>query len=97
MTYKLELPSTSRVDPIFLVSCLKKVIGDKILIQTILPKFDEERKNILQPVKITETRTKQLQTRAITDYLIKWKNLSMEDSTWENESFIRKHPQLTKH
>jgi len=45
MAYKLELPVASRVHPIFHVSCLKKVIGDKIPIQTIFPKLDEEGKN----------------------------------------------------
>ena len=30
MAYKLELPTTSRFHPIFQVSCLNKVIGDKI-------------------------------------------------------------------
>jgi hypothetical protein len=33
MTYKLELPPSSRVHPVFHVSCLKKVIGDKIHIK----------------------------------------------------------------
>ena len=37
MAYKLELPASSRVHPVFHVSCLKKVIGDKIPVQTILP------------------------------------------------------------
>jgi len=39
------------------VSCLNKVIGDKIPIQTILPKLDEEGKIILEPEEVTETRT----------------------------------------
>ena len=43
MAYKLELPASSRLHTGFDVSCLKKVIGNKILVQTILPKLDEER------------------------------------------------------
>ena len=94
MDNKLEFPATSRVHPIFHVSYLKKVIGDKIPIQTILPKLNEEGKVILEPEKISETRTKQLRNRVITEYLVKWKNLRVEDSTWEDESFVQKHPQL---
>ncbi len=45
MTYKLELHASSRVHQIFHVSCLKKVIGDKIPVQTILPELDEEGKS----------------------------------------------------
>jgi hypothetical protein len=56
MVYKLELPASSRVHPIFHVSCLKKGIGDKIPIQTIFPELDEEGKIILEPKDITDTR-----------------------------------------
>lgn len=94
MAYKLELPATSRVHPVFHVSCLKKIIGDKIPIQTIFLEFDEEGKVILEPEKNYETRTKQLRNRVITEYLVKWKNPLVEDSTWEDESFIQKHPQI---
>ena len=37
MAYKLELPSQSLVHPVFHVSCLKKVIGDKLPVQKVLP------------------------------------------------------------
>ena len=92
MAYKLELPTSSRVQPVFHVSCLNKVIGNKILVQTILPKLDEEGKIILDPEVVTETRIRQLRNRSISEYLIKWKNLQVEDSTWEDEDFIQKHP-----
>ena len=49
MDYKLELPTSSLVLLAFHVSFLKKVIGDKIQIQTILPKLDEVGKFILKP------------------------------------------------
>ena len=62
MAYKLELPVSSRVSLVFHVSFLKKVIGDKIPIQTIFLELEEEGKAILEPEKISETRTKQLKT-----------------------------------
>ena len=96
MAYKLELPVASRVHPVFHVSCLNKVIGDKLPIQTILLELDEEGKIILEPEAVTETRTQQLRNRSILEYLIKWKNLSTEDSTWEDDNFIQKHPELLK-
>jgi hypothetical protein len=92
MAYKLELPASSRVHPVFHVSCLKKVIGDKIPVQTILPELEEEGKIILEPEAITDTRIRQLRNRSISEYLIKWRKLPAEDSTWEDESFIQKHP-----
>ena len=57
MAYKLELPASSRVLPIFHVSCLKKVIGENLPVQTIFPKLDEEGKFILEPKAVMETIT----------------------------------------
>ena len=96
MAYKLELPTSSRVHPVFHVSCLKKVIGENLPVQTILPELDEEGKIILEPEAVTETRTRQLWNRSILEYLIKWKNLPTEYSTWEDENFIQKHLELLK-
>jgi len=97
MAYKLELHAASRVHPIFHVSCLKKLIGDKLPVQIILSELDKEGKTILEPKVVIETRTRQLQNRSILEYLIKWKNLSAEYSTLEDENFIQKHPELLKH
>ena len=65
MTYKLELPTSSRVHPVFHVSCLKKVISDKLPVQMILPKLYEEGKIILEREEIIEIRTRQLGNRPI--------------------------------
>jgi len=96
MAYKLELPSSLRVHPVFHVSCLKKVIGENLPVQTIFPELDEEQKIILEPESVTETRTRQLRNRSISEYLIKWKNLPTEDSTWEDENFIQKDQEIIK-
>ena len=97
MAYKLELPASSQVHPVFHVSCLKKVIGENIPVQTILPELDEEGKIILEPEAVMEKITRQLGNRSISEYLIKWKNLPTEGSTWEDENFIQKHLELLKH
>ena len=82
--------------PVFHVSCLNKVIGENIPVQTILPELVEEGKIILELEAVTETRTRQLRNRSISEYLIKWKHLPTEDSTWEDENFIQKYPDLLK-
>ena len=51
---------------------------------------------IFQMEPFFETMLKQLRNQAIMEYLIKWKNLPIEDSAWE-ESFIQKLQQLIKH
>jgi len=48
------------VHPVFHVSCLKKVIGDKLPVQTIFPELDKEGKIILEPEAVIEIRTRQL-------------------------------------
>ena len=57
MAYKLEFPASSRVHPVFHVSCLKNVIGDKLPVQTILLELEKEGKIILEPEAVMETRT----------------------------------------
>ena len=57
MAYKLELLASSQVHLVFHVSTFKKVIGDKIPVQTIFPELDEEGKIILEPKAVMETRT----------------------------------------
>ncbi|KAH9316585.1 hypothetical protein KI387_025212, partial [Taxus chinensis] len=85
VAYKLELTPYSHIHPVFHVSCLKKVIVQKFESQIELPELDEEGRIILEPEKILQTRIKRLKTKDIKEYLIKWKNLSIEDVTWEDE------------
>jgi hypothetical protein len=96
MDYKLELSLYSCIHPVFHVFFLKKVINDKILVQTILPNINEEGKIILKLKTIPETRIKQFLNRAIIEYLIKWKRLQVEEEMWEVEFFIHQHLQLIK-
>jgi hypothetical protein len=43
---------------------------------------------ILIPEEILEVWEKKLRKRSIKEYLVKWKNLPVEDATWEGEHML---------
>ena len=92
VAYKLELPPTTKIHPVFHVSCLKKVIGQNICTQTILPELDEEGRIILEPECILQTCKKKLRNKTLTQYLIQQNNILVEEATWEDEEFIQNNP-----
>eukprot|EP00253_Pinus_taeda_P022061 PITA_22061 len=67
---------------------------DHIKIQTSLPELDEEGSIWLQPEQVLDTRVKQLCGRMIKEVLIKWKDTSPEDATWEPATILQQFPQL---
>jgi hypothetical protein len=89
VAYELELPQGSRIHNIFHVSCLKKAIGQHITPIEVLSPMDEEGQLVLIPEEILEVRQKRLRNRSIKEYLIRWKDLPIEDTTWENEQVVR--------
>ena len=84
VSYKLELPPSSRIHPVFHFSCLKKVIGNNIRTQTVLPELDTEGSIILEPESILNKRTRQFRSWSITKVLIQWHDMQPEDATWES-------------
>jgi hypothetical protein len=89
VAYELELPQGSKIHNIFHVSCLKKALGQHIKPIEVLPPMDEEGQLILIPEEILEIREKRLRNRSIKEYLIRWKDLPIEDATWEKEHVVR--------
>jgi hypothetical protein len=89
MAYKLELPASSRAHPVFHVSCLKKVIGDKIPVQNIFPELDEEGKIILEPEAITNTRNHQLRNRSIQSISLNGGNYRLKIPLWKMSLLYR--------
>eukprot|EP00253_Pinus_taeda_P026833 PITA_26833 len=94
VAYKLALPPTAKFHPVFHVSCLKKVVGNHCRIQTILSELDEEGLIWLQPEQVLNMQEWHLHGRMIKEVLIKWKDTSPEDATWEPTTVLQHFPQL---
>eukprot|EP00253_Pinus_taeda_P033511 PITA_33511 len=88
VAYKLAFPPTAKIHPVFHVSCLKKVTGNNCRIQTSLPELDEEGSIWLQPKQVLDTRERSLRGRVIKEVLVKWKDTSLEDATWEPATIL---------
>eukprot|EP00253_Pinus_taeda_P034977 PITA_34977 len=93
VAYELELPQGSKIHNVFHVSCLKKALGQQVTVTDELPPMDDEGHLVLRPEAIIDTRERQSQSRTVREFLVRWKNLLDEDSTWESEKILQ-HPSL---
>ena len=93
VAYELELSERSKIHNVFHVSCLKKYLGRKIVTSEILHRLDDEVHLTLVPEKILKTRERRLRSKTIKEYLVQWKDIPREDSTWEEEKILQ-HPNM---
>eukprot|EP00253_Pinus_taeda_P003397 PITA_03397 len=61
---------------------------------TNLPELDEEGSIWLQPEQVLDKQDKHLRDRMIKEVLVKWKDTSLEDATWEPVTILQQFPQL---
>ena len=83
VAYKLQLTDKSRIHNVFHVSCLKIMLGQHQMVQTILPMLDDQGRVIWEPKAIIGTIERRLHSRTLKEYLIRWKNILHEDTSWE--------------
>lgn len=81
VAYKVDLPPTSQIHHVFHVSQLKQMIGTATtsteLPTTLTDVFLKE------PESILERKMVKRQGRAATKVLVKWKNLPVDEASWE--------------
>ena len=63
----------------------KKAVGKQVTVSTELPPMDDEGQLILVHNTILQTRERILRNTTIKEYLVLWKGIPNENSTWENE------------
>lgn len=89
VAYKLKLPETSKLHPVFHVSCLKKHLGATVQPISPLPIITDA--GIIQdvPLAILDRRMIKKGNTAIIEFLVHWKNHSAEEATWGPYSDLR--------
>ena len=95
--YILALPpSLSVIHNIFHVSILREYISDPSHVLNYEPlQFNQDLTYEEKPVRILDTKEKELRNKRIPLVKVLWKNHSTEEATWEREEEIRsKFPEL---
>jgi len=85
VAYKLKLPETARIYPVFHCSLLKKAIGNYEAETKLTTGLDGDSGNIWEPVDVLATRTATKAVESVTQFLIHWKGKSAVEATWEDK------------
>ncbi|PWA91318.1 Ty3/gypsy retrotransposon protein [Artemisia annua] len=89
VAYRLKLPETASIHPVFHVSQLKKVVGDQA-VETDFPKeLSNDMEMMVQPQEVLGVREGKSNSKEDREVLIRWKNLPGYESTWEPIQLIR--------
>ncbi|PHU24978.1 hypothetical protein BC332_03310 [Capsicum chinense] len=89
VAYKLELPTNSRIHPVFHVSLLKKRIGPDVTPLQQLSLVGTDGKILVRPLAILQRRMVKGNNVVAVKVLIQWENLAPEEATWEDWTFIK--------
>lgn len=93
VTYKLDLPESSRIHPVFHVSLLKKYLEKGIVPVSQLPATDEEGNCLIAPYAVLDRRLVHRREIDVSQILVQWVNSDSTTATWEDLQFIsRKFP-----
>ncbi|PKU61033.1 hypothetical protein MA16_Dca029063 [Dendrobium catenatum] len=80
VAYRLKLPPTATIHPVFHVSQLRKAIGDYTANPELPATLTEDLEVVLEPLELMGVRQKEEGTKEV---LIQWKNLPDYEATWE--------------
>ena len=81
------------VHPIFHVSRLKEAIGydDNVVSLSNLSTLEHDHLAPHEPAKILDRRARNLRSKVVHHYKVKWNDRLEEDNMWETEETFHKH------
>ncbi|KAE8733313.1 hypothetical protein F3Y22_tig00001349pilonHSYRG00080 [Hibiscus syriacus] len=89
VAYKLGLPDSSRLHPVFHVSLLKKHVGDSVITLTETPAINDDGQIRVEPYKVMGRRIINRQKKLVSQLLVRWRNLDETSDTWEDYIVLR--------
>ena len=91
VAYRLQLPPTARIHPIFHISMLKQFRGDLTTQYFPLPEITTEQGPVLRPKSVLQHRVITVANLLVPQVLIEWEGLPVNSATWEDVSVIQEH------
>ncbi|PWA55521.1 hypothetical protein CTI12_AA426720 [Artemisia annua] len=93
VAYKLDLPASSQIHPVFHISQLKKFKGPTPTSTPVLPRCNSDGELEVVPVEILDRRLGKVGTSAKVFVLVKWSNGKVDDAIWELHSdMVKRFP-----
>jgi hypothetical protein len=86
VAYKLQLPTTSSIHPVFHVSQLKAAKGFQGALHSTLPSSDDA---FQYPIMLLDNRLIKKGNTTVSQVLIQWSDTAVEDATWEDLEDLR--------
>ena len=90
VAYRLALPEVGKIHPVFHISLLKKKIRDQAVKVVELPTANPSQVTEFYLEEILQTKDLLKRRGKVILWLIKWKNRSIKESTWESTEEILK-------
>ncbi|XP_059277596.1 uncharacterized protein LOC132031665 [Lycium ferocissimum] len=84
VAYRVELPTGSRIHPVFLVSQLKHRVGQSIVPQQLPLSCGSDGTILVQPAAILQRRMVKVNNAVSVKVLVQWENLGVDEATWED-------------
>jgi hypothetical protein len=86
VAYKLDLPASSHIHPVFHVSLLKKALGPQEQVSSELPSFSDA---LQYPESVLQHRMLHRKGTQVPQLLIKWSSWPADLATWEDEDAVK--------
>ena len=84
VAYKLQLPNSSKIHPVFHVSLLKRKIGQKVVLVLQLPETNEKGHLRVEPMAVLDRRIVKKKNAAAVQWLVQWWGASPAEATWKD-------------